>query len=302
VTIPDGTPEGDYTAAGIDDTTGQEADAPLTIDGGLGGEEPGEETITVEPDTAGPGDDVTVDGEQWPPNTTVTVELVDPDGDVVVTVEVETDENGDFTTPITVPDDAEAGDYVVEASDENENSAEDDLVIETDGAGDGADRELAAEFSKDQVQRGEEQVFTASGFEPGEEVQARINSEPLNLTVQTADDDGTVSWTFVVPADFEVGPHTGTATSVDVGDSVVASFEVYLTTTGQVGGSDGGGDGGDDGTATGGSPTMSGGGGTLPRTGSEIATYLALAFLLTGAGAVALRVSRRRPQSVISEV
>ncbi|GAA1991924.1 hypothetical protein GCM10009718_32060 [Isoptericola halotolerans] len=174
--------------------------------------------------------------------------------------------------------------------------------VEVDGVevdGDEDERMLTADFDEERVQRGEEQTFNAGGFEPGEEVQARINSEPLNLTVQTANDDGEVSWTFVVPADFEVGPHTGTATSVDVGDSVVAAFEVYLTPSDAAGspGSPGsnGGSASPGGTTT---VTTGGTGGTLPKTGSEIAMYLALAFLLTGAGTVALRAAKRRSQSV----
>ncbi|WP_277211395.1 LPXTG cell wall anchor domain-containing protein, partial [Isoptericola croceus] len=167
--------------------------------------------------------------------------------------------------------------------------------VEVDGTEvDGDDRELTSEFDKDRVQRGEEQTFSASGFEPGEEVQARINSEPLNLTVQTANADGEVSWTFIVPADFEAGPHTGTATSIDVGDATVAAFVVYLTPSG-ADGTPGGSGGTGTGTASGGTPTATGSkGGMLPKTGSEVATYLSLAFLLTGAGALAMRVAKRR--------
>ncbi|MBM7820393.1 5-hydroxyisourate hydrolase-like protein (transthyretin family) [Cellulosimicrobium cellulans] len=283
VTVPEGTTPGDYTVVGIDDTTSTEAETPLGV-GGVGVSEP---TVTVDPTTANPGDEVTVTGEGWPPNTTVTVDLVDEDGDVVATVDVETDDTGSFTTPITVPDDATPGDYTVHASDDAGNEAEAPLTVVAAG-----DRALVSSFVTPRVLRGAEQTFVASGFEPGESVQAVINSEPLILPVATADASGQVSWTFVVPADFEVGPHTGTATSVDVGDSTVASFEVYLTPTG--------GDGpGSSGPGSGSGSTHAGNGSGsdyLARTGTDdLGLFLVAALLLVATGAVVrLRAHRAR--------
>ncbi|MFD4991506.1 choice-of-anchor G family protein [Cellulosimicrobium cellulans] len=285
ITVPEGTTPGDYVVVGIDDTTSTEAEAPLGV-GGVGVSEP---TVTVDPTTANPGDEVIVTGEGWPPSTTVTVDLVDEDGDVVATVDVETDEEGSFTTPITVPDDAAPGDYTVHASDDTGNEAEAPLTIV-----DAGDRALVSSFVTPRVLRGAEQTFVASGFEPGEAVQAVINSEPLILPVATADASGQVSWTFVVPADFEVGPHTGTATSVLVGDSTVASFEVYLTSTGDGDGSGGSGSG--SGSAGSGSDGSSNGSGYLARTGTDdLGLLLVAALLLVTAGAgVRLRTHRTR--------
>ncbi|WP_264032366.1 choice-of-anchor G family protein [Cellulosimicrobium sp. SH8] len=283
ITVPEGTTPGDYTVVGIDDTTSTEAEAPLAV-GGVGVSEP---TVTVDPTTASPGDEVTVTGEGWPPSTTVTVELVDEDGDIVATVDVETDEEGSFATPITVPEDATPGDYTVHASDDAGNEAEAPLAVV-----DAGDRALVSSFVTPRVLRGAEQTFVASGFEPGESVQAVINSEPLILPVATADASGQVSWTFVVPADFEVGPHTGTATSVDVGDSTVASFEVYLTPTG--------GDGpGSSGSGSGSGSTNAGNGSGsdyLARTGTDdLGLFLVAALLLVATGAVVrLRAHRAR--------
>ncbi len=106
----------------------------------------------------------------------------------------------------------------------------------------------------------------------------------------TADASGQVSWTFVVPADFEVGPHTGTATSVTVGDSTVASFEVYLTASG------GDGPGGSGPSSGSGSNNAGNGTGSdyLARTGTnDLALVLVAALLLVATGAV-VRVRARR--------
>ncbi|GED11348.1 choice-of-anchor G family protein [Cellulosimicrobium cellulans] len=289
ITVPADTTPGDYTVVGIDDTTETEAETPLGV-GGVGVSEP---TVTVDPTTANPGDEVTVTGEGWPPSTTVTVVLVDEDGDVVATVDVETDEEGSFTTPVTVPDDAAPGDYTVHASDDTGNEAEAPLTIVDTG-----DRALVSSFATPRVLRGAEQTFVASGFEPGESVQAVINSEPLILPAATADASGQVSWTFVVPADFEVGPHTGTATSVSVGDSTVASFEVYLTST--TGDGDGpGGSGSGSGGAGSGSDGSSNGSGYLARTGTDdLGLFLVAALLLVAVGAgVRLRAHHARRAS-----
>jgi len=285
ITVPAGTTPGSYTVVGIDDTTSTEAETPLGV-GGVGVSEP---TVTVDPTTANPGDEVTVTGEGWPPSTTVTVELVDEDGDVVATVDVETDDEGSFTTPITVPDDATPGDYTVHASDDAGNEAEAPLTVVDTG-----DRALVSSFVTPRVLRGAEQTFVASGFEPGEAVQAVINSEPLILPVATADASGEVSWAFVVPADFEVGPHTGTATSVDVGDSTVASFEVYLAASGDDDGT--GGSGAGSGSGTSGSSTGGSGSDYLARTGTDdLGLFLVAALLLVAVGAgVRLRAHHAR--------
>ncbi|MFF2267441.1 choice-of-anchor G family protein [Cellulosimicrobium cellulans] len=288
ITVPAGTTPGDYTVVGIDDTTSTEAETPLTVEG-LGATDP--PTVTVDPTTANPGDEVTVTGEGWPPSTTVTVELVDEDGDVVATVDVETDAEGSFTTPITVPEDATPGDYTVHASDETGNEAEAPLTVV-----DAGERALVSSFVTPRVLRGAEQTFVASGFEPGEAVQAVINSEPLILPVATADASGEVSWTFVVPADFEVGPHTGTATSVDVGDSTVASFEVYLTASGDDDGTGGSGSVSGSGSGTSGSSTGGSGSDYLARTGTDdLGLFLVAALLLVAVGAgVRLRAHHAR--------
>ncbi|WP_265522027.1 choice-of-anchor G family protein [Oerskovia flava] len=243
--------------------------------------EPAEPTVTVDPDTAQPGDTVTVTGEGWPANSTVTVVIEDEDGNEVLVVEnVPTDSEGNFSIDVEVPDDATAGVYTVYAFDE-ENEAFDLLTVTVPSVG---DRELTSSVTEPRLQRGEVQTFIASGFEPGEMVSGLVeSSHTIALPAQAANDDGSVSWTFVVPAGFELGTHTATATSDEVGDSTASSFEVYMTSTATPGG----------GTSTGGTST---GGGSLARTGSDSAPMILLAALgLIAAGtAVRYGVGRAR--------
>src|SRR5690606_41347368 len=73
-----------------------------------------EPSLTVDPTTVAVGDSTDVTGEGYTPDSTVTVEIRDAEGTVVETVTgVETDGEGGFTTPITVPAGTAPGEYIV---------------------------------------------------------------------------------------------------------------------------------------------------------------------------------------------
>ncbi|MBF0722994.1 invasin domain 3-containing protein [Sanguibacter inulinus] len=72
---------------------------------------------------------------------------------------------------------------------------------------------------------GAEQVAYGRGFLPGETVAGLLESTPVDLGTQVADADGTVTFSFVLPADVELGAHTVTLTGERSG-SVAADFEV----------------------------------------------------------------------------
>ncbi|MDR0436624.1 MAG: DUF4430 domain-containing protein [Propionibacteriaceae bacterium] len=72
-------------------------------------------------------------------------------------------------------------------------------------------------------------TFTGTGFVPGESVRAVVHSEPVDLGSQDADAVGVVSWTWLVPADFEPGEHTVTVTS----DSAVAVASFVVLPVGE---------------------------------------------------------------------
>ncbi|MGQ7789023.1 hypothetical protein SD455_16775, partial [Nesterenkonia sp. K-15-9-6] len=60
----------------MDDTTGEEATAPLSITDPDDGEDPVfDPSVTLDPDTVAPGEDTTITGEGFVPDSTVTVEV-----------------------------------------------------------------------------------------------------------------------------------------------------------------------------------------------------------------------------------
>lgn len=96
-------------------------------------------SIAADPMTVEDGDTTTVTGEDFPPNTEVEVQLVDPDGNPVGDpVIVTTDEDGGFTADLAVPEDAVPGDYTVEAAAETGESATADLTVAAPSGDDNA--------------------------------------------------------------------------------------------------------------------------------------------------------------------
>lgn len=70
---------------------------------------PAQATLELDTDEASPGDTVTVNGENFAPAETVTLTL-NPELDAV-----EADENGSFTTEVTIPEDVEPSEYALTA-------------------------------------------------------------------------------------------------------------------------------------------------------------------------------------------
>uniref|UniRef100_UPI00101D2555 LPXTG cell wall anchor domain-containing protein n=1 Tax=Phytoactinopolyspora endophytica TaxID=1642495 RepID=UPI00101D2555 len=80
---------------------------------------------------------------------------------------------------------------------------------DADGDGEFGDRALEAD-AVDVVERGAIQTLTGTGFEPGEEVRAEVQSDVWEVSnTETANDEGTVEFRFRVPTDFPLGNHTG---------------------------------------------------------------------------------------------
>lgn len=67
-------------------------------------------------------------------------------------------------------------------------------------------------------------TVTASGFDPGEQVQAVLYSEPILLGNFSADANGDISVTFTLPEDLLAGPHTAQLTGWASGHIAVAKF------------------------------------------------------------------------------
>ncbi|MER7798196.1 hypothetical protein [Microbacterium sp. NPDC096154] len=124
VPIPEGTAPGDYTVIGTDDN-GNTAEGPVTVAA------PG--TPVLDASSPAPaGTDITVASGGWDPETDVTLQLADADGNAVGDpVVVTTDPNGDVPadTVVPVPADAPPGDYTLTATDPDGTSAEDVVEV-----------------------------------------------------------------------------------------------------------------------------------------------------------------------------
>ncbi|MCL2803898.1 MAG: Ig-like domain-containing protein [Micrococcales bacterium] len=72
---------------------------------------------------------------------------------------------------------------------------------------------------------GEQQVASGINFQPGETVEAEMQSNPLKLGSKVADANGKVTWTFTIPQGTDLGTHSIVMTGPDSG-TVSAQFQV----------------------------------------------------------------------------
>ena len=137
----------------------------------------------------------------------------DTGGNVLCTVVADSD--GDFScTPATpIP----PGTVVVATATDAAGNTSEPASIRVGG--------LSIELERGVASPGDTQVATGRGFLPGERVSGLLTSTPVDLGTLTADAGGTVTFTFVVPADIESGTHRVTLTGELSGD-VSAEFEV----------------------------------------------------------------------------
>ena len=82
----------------------------------------------------------------------------------------------------------------------------------------------------------ESQVVTGYHFTVGEQVCLVVDSEPLQVGCETADDQGNVTFTFTVPENFDLGAHTATLTGGTSKLSASASFSVIASPVVNTGG------------------------------------------------------------------
>ncbi len=86
-------------------------------------------------------------------------------------------------------------------------------------------------LSSTQVTPGQALTITGTGFDAGELIAATVHSDPVSLPAQTAYADGTVVFTWVVPADFEAGSHSIVLTRADGTEITAAYFTVAAADT-----------------------------------------------------------------------
>lgn len=81
------------------------------------------------------------------------------------------------------------------------------------------------------ILRGATQVFTAGGFDPGENVRFTVHSDPVDVGTVTADGNGVATIRWNVPDGFELGKHTVIATGLKSGKEAVNTFVVRKVST-----------------------------------------------------------------------
>ncbi|WP_313817673.1 choice-of-anchor G family protein, partial [Citricoccus sp.] len=172
--------------------------------------------LTVTPGTALPGDEVTVAGTNYPPNAEVDVQLLDPDGNPVpgTATTVTTDENGSFTTPITVPADAAPGDYEAEGVSGDVTDTAPLQVQDTP--------ELVV--TPDTALPGDTVTVGGTGYPPNAEVDVQLldpegNPVPGTATTVTTDENGDFETSLTVPEGTEPGAYEAEGVSGDFSDT-----------------------------------------------------------------------------------
>ena len=103
-------------------------DADASADGaGDGNLDP---SVAVQPESVQPGDEVDITGGGFIPGSTVTVTVTDAEGNIIGTIEaVDVDENGEFVTAWTVPDDTTPGELTVTATDDSDGDITGSAVL-----------------------------------------------------------------------------------------------------------------------------------------------------------------------------
>ncbi|KUG59852.1 hypothetical protein AVL63_12385 [Nesterenkonia jeotgali] len=339
--VPGDYPTGDVevTAEGAQSQTPATAGLVVLAPGEDGDDDDDDDTdeaevdpsLGVEPDSAAPGDEVTIEGDDFVPGSTVDIVITDEDGDVIGTIEdVQVDEDGDFSQDWTVPEGTDPGDLTIIAEDDEGNSAEAILVIVDgtgpdgdegpdgdgdngagddgagdDGAGDnGADGDNGAGGGGDDGALDPGVSIDPDAAEPGE-------------TVTIEGDDFTPGGTVIIEIVDEGGNTVGTIDDVQVGDdgsflvdwtlpADLSPGQLVVTATDDAGNAgsgildvldrDGAGgvrDGEGDATPAGAGEGSDRSGG-LAATGATVATFGVTALVLTLLGAVLYMVSRHR--------
>ncbi|MBL0885333.1 choice-of-anchor G family protein [Myceligenerans indicum] len=192
---------GDYTVIGTDDTTGTPAETPVMIQPA-----PMEPSVSVDPGEVAPGETTDVTGDGYTPNSTVTVQLTDADGNPVGDpVTVDTDDTGMFTTPVTVPADAEPGGYTITGTDDATGAVADDPLTVTPVD------VVAPSVSVDpgEVVPGDCAVVSGEGYTPSSTVTVQLtdaDGNPVGDPVMVdTDANGAFSVELCVPAGAEPG-------------------------------------------------------------------------------------------------
>lgn len=187
-------------------------------------------SLTVNPDSVAPGQSTVATGEGYTPDSTATVQLEDPEGNPVGdAIQVETDADGSFTTPVPVPADAELGDYsVVGTDDTTGEAAEAPLAVVAGSDICAMDPTLTVEPGS--AYPGDTVSVVGQGFPAGVPVTVQLRDaegnavgEPITVTPDEA--CGFIT-ELVVPEDAEPGDHVVEAEPEDGSGGAEAPLEI----------------------------------------------------------------------------
>ncbi|WP_243229169.1 choice-of-anchor G family protein [Microbacterium sp. CIAB417] len=132
--------------------------------------------------------------------------------------------------------DADATDVNADATDADATDADaaDADATDADATDDGTAVEIEVTAQVPVLEVGDTQTAVGTGFQPGETVTGTMNSDPLALGTQVADSNGTVTFTWKIPAGTDLGTHSVTLSGAESG-SDSDTFRVVadgLATTG----------------------------------------------------------------------
>ncbi|MFE7506938.1 choice-of-anchor G family protein [Promicromonospora sp. NPDC057488] len=188
---------------------------------------PLEPTLTVEPSEAFPGDEVTVTGAGYTPDSTVNLEIA-RDLDFLYTADdIPTDAEGGFEYVVTLPEDSAPTGYVATGTDfSTDVFATDDLVV-LDPA---AEIDPTITVAPSEVAPGGTTTVTGEDFTPDSTATVQLadaDGYPVGdpVTVDT-DADGAFTTPLVVPEDAEPGDLTVVATDDTTGTPAEAPLTV----------------------------------------------------------------------------
>jgi hypothetical protein len=221
IPIPEDAVPGDYTVVGSD-PDGTTAEAPLEV-----------YAPTLEAGSpVAPGDCSDITSGGWLPESEVTLQLTDSDGNPVgdpVVVTTDADGNVPADTCVPIPDGTEPGDYDIVGTDDNGAEVTAPIEVTDDGAG-VIDPTLDASSP---VPAGGESVITSGGWNPDSEVTITLTDPDGNavgdpVTV-TTDADGNVPDGTTIPVPEDATPGEDYTVTGDDTDANTASdtIEVY---------------------------------------------------------------------------
>jgi len=125
-------------------------------------------------------------------------------------------------------------------------------------------------------------VVTAGYFEPGSDVQIRVESDPVVLGTLVADANGVVTSAYALPLSVQVGSHVVFALGPRLGTGVATEVSAAITVIDSDVGA---------GALT---PTTTSTSGSLPVTGAAVGGLLTTAAVLLAAGGLVITAKRKR--------